>query len=163
MAVSTSHEQEKKSVKHKIKSPEDFWSGLMFIGFGILVVIISRGYPMGSAMRMGPGYFPRALGYILIVLGVIISVTSFKSEGEGIEPFAFRPMILLSAALAFFGWAIECVGFIPALFGLIVISAVSGREFKWKEVLIMIVVLITVSWAIFIFGLELHFPLFWWR
>jgi hypothetical protein len=150
-------------VKFKIKSSENFWSGLIFIGFGILAVVISRDYPMGSAMRMGPGYFPRVLGSILIVLGAIIAATSFKVEGEGIEPFAWRPMILLSAAFAFFGWTIDHVGFIPSLFGLIVLSAASGREFKWREVLIMTTALITGAWAIFIWGLELPFPLFCWR
>jgi len=112
---------------------------------------------------MGPGYFPTVLGYILSILGVLITATSIKVEGEGIEPFAYRPMILVSIAFVGFGWAIDHVGLIPALFTLIVISAASGREFKWGEVLIMSAVLITGSWAVFVWGLKLPFQLFGWR
>ena len=150
-------------MKLKIRSPENFWSGLLFIGFGAVAVTVSRNYPRGSAMQMGPGYFPTAIGSILIVLGAIIAATSFKFEGEGIEPFAWRPMILLSASFAIFGWAIDHVGFIPALFTLIVVCSASGREFKWVEVLITSAVLIVGCWALFIWALELPFPLFRWR
>ena len=150
-------------MKSAIKSPEDFWSGLMFMGFGILAVVISFDYPMGSAMRMGPGYFPTAVGSILIVLGAIIAAVSFRCEGDGIEPFAWRPMILLSVAFAFFGWAIDHIGFIPALFVLIIVCAASGKEFKAREVMIMSALLIVGSCALFIWGLGLPFPLFWWR
>jgi len=55
-------------VQLKIKNPEDFWAGIMFLGFGVLAVYISQDYPMGTAMRMGPGYFPTYLGALLIVL-----------------------------------------------------------------------------------------------
>jgi hypothetical protein len=150
-------------LKLKIKSPEDFWAGLMFIGFGLLAVIISRDYPMGSAMRMGPGYFPTSLGGMLIVIGAIISATSFKYEGEGIEPFAWKPMILLGAAYAFVGWGMDHVGFVISMVVLITVSAAAGREFKIKEVIPMTIVLITGAWALFIWGLELPYPLFWWR
>lgn len=147
----------------KIKSPEDFWSGLLFIGFGILAIYIATDYPYGSTMRMGPGYFPTGIGIVLIILGAIVALSSFKFEGGKVGTFAFKPMILLSVAFAVFGWAIDHIGFIPALFILIFLSALAGREFRLKEVLLMAVILIAGSWALFIWGLELPFPLFWWR
>ncbi|MEK6594276.1 MAG: tripartite tricarboxylate transporter TctB family protein, partial [Pseudomonadota bacterium] len=146
----------------KIKNQENFWSGLMFIGFGILAIAISRDYPLGSAMRMGPGYFPTYLGAIMALLGVIIVLGAFKTEGEKIKPFAWRGMILLTLAFSIFGWAIDHIGFVPALFAMIVCSALAGKEFKLLEVLIMSVVLILGCIALFIYGLELPFPLFWW-
>lgn len=147
----------------KIKSQEDFWAGMMFIGFGILAIVVSRDYPMGSAMRMGPGYFPTYLGVIMVILGAIISATAFKVEGEKVGRFAWRPMILLSIAFALFAWGIDNFGFILALLIMIVLSALAGKEFKLKEVVILSAVLIVGCWALFIKGLELPFPLFWWR
>ena len=41
-----------------IRHPKDFFAGLVFLGFGAGAIVIARGYPMGNAMRMGPGYFP---------------------------------------------------------------------------------------------------------
>lgn len=147
----------------KIKKQEDFWSGLMFIAFGIIAIVISGDYPMGSAMRMGPGYFPRSLGIITAMLGLIITLTAFRTEGPKIKPFAWRGVIMLSLGFLIFGWAIEHVGFVPALLPLILCSALAGKEFKTREALIMSAVLITGCVALFIYLLELPFPLFCWR
>ncbi len=151
------------NMRSKIKSPEDFWSGLMFIGFGILAIVVSRDYPMGQASRMGPGYFPTHIGFMLVVFGAIITATAFKFEGEGITPFAYRPMILLSVAFAFFGGAIDHFGFVPALLGLILLCSAAGREFKWLEVLVMCTLLAVGSWALFIWALKLPMTLICWR
>jgi hypothetical protein len=67
----------------RIKSQEDFWAGLMFIGFGILAIFMSREYPRGFAIRMRPGYFPTWLGGISVVLGAILTGRSYRVEGEG--------------------------------------------------------------------------------
>jgi hypothetical protein len=147
----------------KIKSEEDFWAGLMFIGFGILAIVIARDYPMGSTMRMGPGYFPTYIGVIMIILGSIITAMGFKFEGEKVENFAWRPMILLSVAFAAFGWAIDNIGFILAMLILVVLSSLAGKEFKIKEVVLLSFFVILGCWALFIYGLELPFPLWWWR
>ena len=147
----------------KISNQEDFWSGVMFIAFGALAIFIAQDYPYGSAARMGPGYFPTWIGITLVILGAVISASGFKSVGEGVGKFAYKPMILLSLAFVIFGWAIDHIGFVPALFIMIVLSALSGQDFRLKEVLLMSVVLIIGSWALFIKGLDLPFPLFWWR
>ena len=147
----------------KIKNPEDFWAGIMFLAFGVLAVYISQDYPMGTAMRMGPGYFPTYLGALLIVLGAIVSLFALKEEGEKVKPFAWKPMILLTLSFIVFGWGIDHVGFIPALLGLIVLSAAAGQVFRWKEVIVLSVVLIAGAVGIFIDGIELPYPLFWWR
>ena len=143
----------------KVRSQEDFWAGLMFVGFGVLAIVVAREYAFGSAMRMGPGYFPTMIGIGLILLGLAIAATSFKFDGEGIGGFAWRPMLLLSVAFAAFAWGIEALGFIPAMAIMIVLSALSGRERRWHEVIIETVVMIAGCWAVFIYGIGLPFPL----
>lgn len=150
-------------MQFKIKSQEDFWAGMMFIGFGVLAIVISRDYPMGSAMRMGPGYFPTWIGVIMVLLGAIISAISFKVVGGAVGRFAWKPMVVLAIAFCTFAWGIDHIGFIPSLAVMIILSALAGKEFRLKEVLILTVVLIVGCWALFIKGLELPFPLFWWR
>jgi hypothetical protein len=70
----------------RIRSYEDFWAGLMFIGVGILAVFFAREYPMGSAFRMGPGYFPTYLGAISVVLGAILTGRSLDEPTGGEAP-----------------------------------------------------------------------------
>lgn len=144
----------------KIKSTEDFWSGLMFIAFGIAAIYIARDYPMGSAMRMGPGYFPTGIGIFLIVLGAIVALISLKKQGVGIGPWPWRAIVMMSIAFVLFAWGMENLGFIPSLAILIGVSTLSTPHFRWKEMLLEIVVMSFGSWLVFIYGLELPFPLF---
>lgn len=147
----------------KITSQEDFWGGVMFIAFGALAIFIASDYPYGTAARMGPGYFPTWIGIFLIILGLAIAATGFKEKGEGVGKFAWKPMVLLSIAFIFFGWAIDHVGFVLAVAVMVFLASAAGKELRWKEVPIIAVVLIIGTWALFIKGLELPFPLFWWR
>ena len=146
----------------KIKSQEEFWSGMMFVGFGVLAIVVARDYPMGSALRMGPGYFPTYLGGIMIVLGAIMTAVALRVEGEGTGPWGWRPLIWLSAAFAAFGLLIESAGFVLALLALIVSSSLAGRDTRILELIILIVVLIAGSVGLFIYGLELPYRLYPW-
>jgi len=146
----------------KIKSQEDFWAGLMFIGFGVLAIVVARNYPMGSVMRMGPGYFPTYLGAIMIVIGAILAGRAFRIEGERMGQVGWRPLVWLSAAFAAFGLLIEEAGFVLALLALIVSSSLAGRDTRILELVFLIVVLIGGSVALFIYGLELPYQLFPW-
>lgn len=144
----------------KIKSTEDFWAGMMFIAFGAGAIYMSGDYPMGSAMRMGPGYFPTSIGLCLIVLGAVIALISLKKQGVGIGPWPWRAIVMMSVAFVLFAWGMEHMGFIPSLAILIGVSTLSTPHFRWKEMLIEIVVMSIGSWLVFIYGLELPFPLF---
>jgi hypothetical protein len=144
----------------KIKSTEDFWSGLMFIAFGIGAIYIARDYPIGSAMRMGPGYFPTGIGICLVVLGIVIALISLKKQGVGIGPWPWRAIVMMSVAFVLFAWGMEHLGFVPSLAILIGVSTLSTPHFRWHEMLIEIVIMLVGSWAVFIWALELPFPLF---
>jgi hypothetical protein len=146
----------------KIKSQKDFWAGLMFIAFGILAIVVSRNYPMGTAIRMGAGYFPTYLGAIMIVIGAITTGSAYRTEGGDIGRWGWRPLLWLSAAFAAFGLLIEGAGFVLALFALIVASSLAGRDTRPLELVVLVAVLIIGSVALFIYGLELPYRLFPW-
>ena len=144
----------------KIKSPKDFWSGLMFVGFGLFFMIWSlTQYQMGTAVRMGPGYFPTVLGGMLAVLGAIVLVGSLAVEGEPVAQFHFRPLIFISVGCVLYGYLMKPLGLIFATAALVYVSAYGGHEFKWKEVTILFVILAVFSWAVFVKGLTLPFPI----
>ena len=146
----------------KIRGQKDFWAGLMFIAFGILAIVVSHDYPMGTAFRMGPGYFPTYLGAIMIVIGAITTGSAYRTEGEDIGRWGWRPLLWLSAAFVAFGLLIEGAGFVLALLALIVASSLAGRDTRPLELVVLVAVLITGSVALFIYGLELPYRLFPW-
>ncbi len=147
-------------MKVRIKAPKDFWAGLMFIGFGLFFMIWALAhYQMGTAVRMGPAYFPTVLGGMLAVLGVLVLLESFAMEGPPVPVFKFRPLILISAACVVYGYTMKPLGLVLATALLVFISALGGHEFKWKEVAILYAVLIVFSLLVFVKGLTLPFPI----
>jgi hypothetical protein len=134
----------------------------MFIGFGLLAIYVSRAYPMGSLVSMGPGYFPTWLGIVLMAIGAFTAARAYWAQGTPVGPWGWRPLLWLSAAFAAFGLLIEGAGFVPALLALIVASSLAGRDTRLPELVILVAVLIIGSVGLFIYGLELPYPLFPW-
>jgi Tripartite tricarboxylate transporter TctB family len=143
----------------KIKSPKDFWAGLMFIAFGLFFLVVARNYQMGSAVRMGPAYFPTVLGGLMAVLGAIVFFQSLVVNGEKVPKLVFKPIFFISLSLVLFGYLLKPLGFVLSLVVLIFVCAFGGHEFKAKEVAILTVVLIIFSVLVFVKGLTLPFPL----
>lgn len=82
----------------KVTNGKDFWAGLMFAGFGLGFMLVSFNYPMGSAVRMGPAYFPTVLGGMLFVLGAAVFIRGFVSKlAHPLKVFPFRLPLLLGA------------------------------------------------------------------
>ena len=143
----------------KIKSPQDFWAGLMFIAFGLFFVVVALVYyQMGSSVRMGPAYFPVMLGGLMAVLGAIVLVNSLLVDGPAVAKFHFRPLLFIAASSLAFAYLLKPLGLVLSSIILIFISAYGGHEFKWKEVAIMSVVLAIFSVLVFVKGLALPFP-----
>ena len=143
----------------KIKSPKDFWAGLMFIVFGVFFLVVAGNYQMGSAVRMGPAYFPTVLGGLMAVLGGIVFFQSLVIEGPAVPKLSFKPIFFISLSLVLFGYLLKPLGFVLSLVVLIFVCAFGGHEFRAKEVAILTVILIIFSVLVFVKGLTLPFPL----
>ncbi len=141
----------------KIRHPKDFASGLMFIGFGTFDLIVASGYPLGTAARMGPGYFPRILGILLILFGAILALRALKLEGERIKFGALTPPAIVLGSVVLFGITVPWLGLVLSTVLLIVLSSYASPEFRWKEALASGLVLAAISVAGFVWGLGLQF------
>jgi hypothetical protein len=143
-----------------IKSPKNFWAGLMFLAFGLFFAYwAASNYQMGTAVRMGPAYFPTVLGGLLAFLGLAVLLASISVSGPKVDRFHFRPLVLILLANVAYGYAMKPLGLVLATGVLVFISAFGGHEFKWKEVTVVYVFLIVFSVLVFVKGLTLPFPL----
>jgi hypothetical protein len=139
---------------------KDIWAGLMLIVIGAGAMFIARNYPFGTALRMGPGYFPMVLGGVLILFGLATLATGLR-DGEAIQgSWSLRALIILPISLVLFGVLMEYAGFIPAMMVLIFGSATASTEFRWFEVLLFSIGLTALAAAVFVFALGLPYPLF---
>jgi len=146
----------------RLTHPKDFFAGLLFTAFGLVSMLMAFQYPLGTAARMGPGYFPRVLGGIMIVLGLILTIRSFKLKGDPIAPFAWKAIGLVLGGVCLFGAIATTVGLVVATTALIFVTGLASKEFNVKESIISSVVLSTVAVLMFIVGLKLQFPIFPW-
>lgn len=135
---------------------KDLWSGLMFAGFGVLALVMGSNLAIGTAIRMGPGYVPRMLSYILIGLGIVIVVRAVIAPGETIERLRWRPITLITIGVVVFALLFESAGLAPALVALVFLSALGGQEFKLVETILACVVLIALCIVIFKLGLQMN-------
>jgi putative tricarboxylic transport membrane protein len=96
--------REERSMNGAIKNPKDFWTGVLYVAFGGAAFWIARDYGMGTASRMGPGYFPTVLSALLMLFGVISIVRSFLVPGEAIGKLALKAAALILGATILFGF-----------------------------------------------------------
>jgi hypothetical protein len=132
-----------------IRHPKDFWTGIIFLFFGIAAVVIGQDYPMGRAGKMGPAYFPTILGSLLILVGLIAVARSFVRHGEAIGKFYIKELVLILAAVILFGILMRGAGLVPATIVLIVLSAYASPQFRWGESLLLAAGLAVFSVLIF--------------
>src|SRR6476659_2372634 len=103
----------------KIRAPKDFWSGVMFCGFAAIAIAAARGYSLGSAGKMGPGYFPLLLGFVLAALGAVLIARSVVVDDEPLPRFYVLPLVVIAAAAyLFMCWAFR---------------SPSGRACRWTS------------------------------
>jgi hypothetical protein len=143
---------------------KDVLAGLMFMAVAVAGLVISHNYPIGTTLRMGTGYVPRLLCWLLLGLGVVITLQGLRDARTqtifhgGMLP-AWRPLIFVTASLVIFALTVERLGLAIAIMLLTGVGAVAARTLKPLETAIAAVVLIVLSWAIFIVGLGLTIPL----
>lgn len=153
----------------KIKSERDFVSGLMFIIIGVAFAWGATKYNVGQAARMGPGYFPLMLGVILAITGLVVLFDALVVEtedGEKVGKIAWRPLGFIVGSNLIFGIllgglpsiGVPAMGLIVATYGVVIVSAKAGDQFRLKEVLILATVLAALSYLAFIKLLNLQFP-----
>jgi putative tricarboxylic transport membrane protein len=158
--------------KEQSNSPHPFWrmlarkdvlAGLLFIAVAALGLWLSRDYPIGTALRMGTGYVPRLLCWLLLGLGVIVLVQGLR-EAQDARPLsagdisALRPVVFVTASLVIFGLSIERLGLVVSILLLTGVGAVAARGLRPLETLAAAFALIVLSWGIFILGLGLTIP-----
>ncbi len=142
-----------------IRNPKDVLSGLLFIALGLLFAWQTQELPMGTAVRMGPGYFPLLLSGLLGLLGLIILINGLRFPGEMPSGIAWRAVIIITGAVVFFGFAVRPVGFLPALGITVFVAATASRLFTFKTAIANTVVMVIFAWAVFIKGLGLPIPI----
>jgi len=148
-------------MKHLIKNPRDFWAGVMFLVVGGVFAGIALTYKLGTAARMGPGFFPFALGVILGLLGIAILASAMRAgnKGPGVEKFHWMPVFWVLMPIVVFGFLLKTVGMLVMGLFVVIVSSMGSQEFKLKPTVWLAIGLVAFCALTFVAGLKLPIPL----
>ena len=142
-----------------VRNPKDFVSGLLFAAVGLFAIVVGANYPLGTAARMGPGYFPRILGILLILLGSALALRALKLQGSPLPGWHWKPTIIVLGSVVLFGLIVNSVGLALSTVILIVLASSASPEFRPKESLVSGIALAVLSISVFVLALKLQLPI----
>jgi hypothetical protein len=143
-----------------IKSRKDFWCGLLLIAVSAIFAVGLIGLPIGTAFRMGPGYFPMVLMILLAFLGLLILINGVRLEGPPIGTVSLRSILLISMPIIFFGLTLRGLGLVLSLGITVFATTFAYRNWNASVAIATTLALIAASILIFVYGLGLPLSLF---
>ena len=143
----------------RIRSPKDFWAGLIFIAIGAAFICSRASTGSAPCIAWVPPCSRSWSARCLAVLGAIIALRSFVLAGEPVPRFYARPIGVSLLAIVLFGVALQWLGLVAAVAVLVLVGAYAAREVRPLETVALAAVMIVFSVAVFVWLLGLPLPL----
>jgi len=143
----------------RIRSQKDFWCGAIFVAIGVAFMVVASEYRMGTAARMGPGFFPTLLGGLLTALGLSLAGPALIRDGEAFPRLHVRPMVMLLASIGAFGLLLVPFGFVAAAIVLTIVGGFADPDLRLVESVGLSLLLTAFSVVVFVLLLGLPFNL----
>ena len=143
----------------RIQDKKEFLAGLTLVAFGLAAMLIARNYRMGTAFRMGPGYFPVMLSFLLMWIGILVAGLALRSSNTTLPRLAWRPTLIVTVAIVLFGLLINGAGLLLTTMILVVGSRLARPGYPWAETAILSAVLAAICAAVFSLALRIQMPL----
>lgn len=141
-------------------NPKELAAGALFVAIGgFFAGNALVNLRLGSALNMGPGYFPTVLGVFLVLLGIAIAATGINKPADGFGPVSVRGLLLVIGAIVFFGFTVRGLGFVPSLAVTVFLASMSSRGTSVRLALILAVTLTVFATLVFVYGLGLPYPI----
>lgn len=144
----------------RIRAEKDFWAGFLYLAIATGFLWLGWDYRMGTSARMGPGYFPMVLGWLLAVFGVVSMGRGLATDGERAGGIGWRPLLAISAAVIAFAALVPTAGLVFALPALVILSAAASRQSVYDLLGLGALVALTVFCiVVFVKGLGVPMPI----
>ncbi|MFZ1106441.1 MAG: tripartite tricarboxylate transporter TctB family protein [Hyphomicrobiaceae bacterium] len=147
----------------RIKSPQDIGAAVVFMAIGLAGVYFGSDLAFGTTARMGPGYFPVILSWVVFGIGAVVGFKGLTIDGPAIEPIQLRPILVIVSAILIFGYLIERVGLAITAALLTVLAGYARRDVRLLETLLLAAALALFCVGLFVYGLSQPFPAWWGR
>ncbi|PTM51910.1 tripartite tricarboxylate transporter TctB family protein [Phreatobacter oligotrophus] len=140
-------------------STADLAFGLFLVAVAAVALYLIADLPMGTAARMGPGYVPRALAVLIALIGAFIAARAFVTAGDAFPAIAWRPILLVGAAVGLFGLLLPRLGLAATAFIVVLVAGLAATDMRWKELILIAVGLSVFAVLLFVKALGLPMPI----
>jgi Tripartite tricarboxylate transporter TctB family len=147
----------------RVRSPQDLGAGAAFLLIGAAGAYFGNDLAFGTAARMGPGYFPTLLSWLIIAIGVIVGFRGLTIQGPAIEPIQLRPILFVVAAILMFGYLLDIIGLALTAIVLTIVAAYARRDASLGEALLLGAGLAIFAVLVFVYALSQPLPAWWGR
>jgi hypothetical protein len=147
----------------RVKSPQDLGAGAVFILIGAAGLIFGQELRIGSAARMGPGYFPLMLSVLIIAVGLIVGARGVTVDGPPVEKFQFRPIFFVLLSIVASGYLMSSVGLALTAIVVTFIAAFARSEINPRETFLLGAGMAIFAVVVFVYALGQPLPAWWGR
>lgn len=137
----------------------DLLTALIFVGLGAVGLLLARGLEGGTLAQMGPGFLPRVVCVLLVLVGLAVGLPAWRRPAVAIEPVRPRPVLVILLAIVGFGLAVTHLGFVLAALWLILAGALADPGGKLRSTLALAAGLTAFGAVVFVYGLGVQVPL----
>jgi hypothetical protein len=148
---------------------KDYYGGALMILIGLSAAFGSLDYKLGTLSRMGPGFFPCAIGVLMAFTGFLIAVTADDAKpaappvlGHSHQMPDLRGAACIIGSILAFILVGDYLGLLPATFAIVFISAMGDRQNTVKSALVLSAAMMLIAAVVFWWALQLQLPLFKW-
>lgn len=144
----------------------EYYAGALMMLIGLGAIVQGASYQIGSLTAMGPGFFPVALGTILLLLGIWIAGAARRVRADAATQekasTEWRGWLCILGSVAAFVVLGTYGGLVPATFAVVFISALGDRDNTWWSALLLATAMTALCVVVFWWALRVQFPLFTW-
>lgn len=118
-------------------------------------------FSLGTANRMGPGYFPAIVSGLFALCGLMILIPALLRAGP-MPIFEWKPLFWISLSTLAFALLLVPFGLVPAIVVQIVLAGISDCKLSWRGSLILAASVAAGATLLFKVALGLIVPVFAW-
>jgi hypothetical protein len=135
---------------------QDLIGGLLSVALGVFALVLAASYPMGSLLRMGPGFFPTTIAVLIVLLGLALIGIAFRSRSEmATVNIRLRSVLAIEFGILLFALLLERAGLIPATLTLVLVSSLAEPRWRPGRAAVLALAMTALVYVIFIMVLQI--------
>jgi hypothetical protein len=131
-------------------SPERHLGSLALLVCATFVLVVGWSYPAGSITQMGPGYFPRIIGVLMLGFGALCLLSELREEKAQPSQMHWRNIGFTAVSVLAFAALIDKAGLVPATFAAVLLSKFADNAARPVDAVIYTLFVCLGAWVLFI-------------